>query len=156
MSRVQDPDREQFLKDIETRYGGSVEQSTFSLFYADSDHNLREYGVSVFRVNGRLYYEDYKRDNMLFGIRLPDGKKGKEYVKFSSSFSPSDIIGTRKVRKSDAKACASGYRSLEKVRTAGLFGRIFFDIVTELRLSDGRVLYFQFMDRTVEKDILKA
>ena len=72
---------------------------------------------------------------------------------FESSFKPSDVIQIRKVKKKNARKCALGYMDLSKLRKFNPVLGILSESATEFTLRDGRVLFFQFMDKSVENMI---
>ncbi|MBR5669183.1 MAG: hypothetical protein IKX15_06185, partial [Spirochaetales bacterium] len=65
-----DNDSEAFLNEIEQRRGGSITFKTFSTFYADSDGNVRDYGVFLSLVNGVFWFQDFEHESSFLGFRL--------------------------------------------------------------------------------------
>ena len=72
------------------------------------------------------------------------------YEMFESSFSPSDVLSIRKVRKKAARRCALGYSDFSKLRKLNPVTGILSESATEFTLRDGRRLYFQLIDKAVE------
>ena len=153
MSRTADSDSESFLAEIEARHGGQISFKTFSTFYADNDGNVRDYGVFFYMIDGTFWYQDFEHERSFLGFRLNKPKDEPEYKMFESSFNPSDVQDIRIVRKNRARSCAMGFRDFGKLSKAGFLTRLFCETATEFKLTDGRVLYFQFMDRTAGKMI---
>ena len=156
MSTVTDADAKAFLSEIEIRRGGTIGYKTFSTFYADNRGTVRDYGVFFYDVNNHFWFEDFEHETNFFGFRIKPGKNTPKYEKYESDFDPGDVETVRTVRKKAAKKFVSGYIKAEKVRTANLLGRLFSEVVTEIKMKDGKIMYFQFIDKTVEKMIEKS
>ena len=147
-----DNDSEAFLNDIEQRRGGKITFKTFSTFYADSEGNVRDYGVFIYMVNGTFWFQDFERDRNFLGFKLSK-RRDEEYVMFESSFSPLEVVSARIVLKKAARNCALGYRDFSKLREANPVIGFLAETATEIRLRDGKTLYFQLIDKTIPKMI---
>lgn len=147
-----DNDSEAFLNDIEQRRGGKITFRTFSTFYADSDGNVRDYGVFLYMVNGVFWFQDFEHENSFLGFKL-SRRRDEEYEMFESSFSPLDVVSSRTVMKKAARYCATGHRDFSKLRKANPVIGFLSETATEIKLNDGRTMYFQLMDKTVLKMI---
>ena len=155
MPQVRSQEELEFLRDLETRRGASVGYRTFSTFYADSDGNVRDFGVFFYQCQDRFWYEDFDHEPTFLGIKLRPRRGDYKYEKFEASFSPLEVVSIRKVVKSKARNCALGYMSFEKLKEANPVLSFFRETVTEFRLSDGRQLFFQLLDKTVQNMIEK-
>jgi len=155
MPQVESREELDFLRDLEQRRGEPIGYRTFSTFYADSDGNVRDFGVFFYHCKDRFWYEDFEHEPTFLGIKLRPRKSEEKYEKFESSFSPLDVVSIRKVVKSNARNCALGYMSFDKLKTANPVLSFFRETVTEFCLSDGRKLYFQLIDKTVPNMIEK-
>ena len=144
-----DDESRAFLEDLETRRSGSITYRTFSTFYADSLGKVCDYGVFLYMVDGVFWFQDFEHVPSFLGFRLPVKNK-EEYRMFESSFSPSDVLSIRKVRKKAARRCALGYSDFSKLRKLNTVTGILSESATEFTLKDGRRLYFQLIDRAVE------
>ena len=156
MPQVKSREELDFLQDLEKRRGNPIGYRTFSTFYADSDGNVRDFGVFFYQCQDRFWYEDFDHEPTFLGIKLKPRRSDYKYEKFESSFSPLDVVSIRKVVKSKARNCALGYASFEKLKAANPVLSFFRETVTEFRLSDGRLLYFQLIDKTVRDLIEKS
>ena len=144
-----DNDSEAFLNDIEQRRGGSISFKTFSTFYADSDGNVRDYGVFLYMVNGTFWFQDFERENTFLGFKL-SRRRDEEYEMFESSFSPLEVVSFRTVLKKAARKCATGFKDFAKLKKANPVIGLLAETVTEVKLENGRTLYFQLMDKSVQ------
>ena len=152
MNQVMDDETREFLGQIEQRRGGAITYKTFSTFYADSLGKVCDYGVFFYVVDNVFWFQDFEHVPNFLGFRLP-ARKEEEYQMFESSFSPSDVISIRKVSKKGARKVALGYKDHSKLRKFNPITGILSESATEFTLRDGRILFFQFMDRSVEKMI---
>ncbi len=149
MQRSTDADTEAFIKDIEQRRGGSITYRTFSTFYADSDHKVCDFGVFLYQVNDEFWFEDFEHEPSFLGFKLKTRKELDRYEKFESSFKPQDVESIRTVTKKAARSFAIGQIDYTKLKTAIVLRQLLAEVVTEIRLKDGKVMFFQFMDKTV-------
>ena len=101
MPQVESREELDFLRDLEQRRGEPIGYRTFSTFYADSDGNVRDFGVFFYHCKDRFWYEDFEHEPTFLGIKLRPRKSEEKYEKFESSFSPLDVVSIRKVVKSD-------------------------------------------------------
>lgn len=138
-----DLDAQEFLKKLEETHGGKIDRKSFSLWYGDSEGNIREFGVFLYRINGVYYYEDFKRRASILGFTVPD-KKQNEYVKFERSFSSEDVESTEVVRKAEARKAIETGRNAKK---AGVFSRLFLDTVLKVQLKDSTFRFFQLVEK---------
>lgn len=146
-----DKEREAFLNEIEQRRGGKVTYRTFSTFYADSDGNMRDFGL-FYMVNGIFWFQDFERDNSFLGFRF-NRFKTEEFIPFESSFSPLEVVSYRTVLKKFTRKCAMGQKDFSKLHKAPPVISLLSETVTEIRLQSGKTMYFQFADKTVLKMI---
>ena len=141
-------DSEAFLNDIEQRRGGSITFKTFSTFYADSDGNVRDYGVFLYMVNGVFWFQDFEHESSFMGFKL-SRRRDEEYEMFESSFSPLEVVSFRTVMKKAARRCATGFKDFSKLRKSNPVLGFLSETVTEVKLQSGKTMYFQFMDKSV-------
>ncbi len=156
MPHVASQEEMEFLKELEVRRGTPIGYRTFSTFYADTDGNLCDFGVFLYESGGRFWYRDFEHEPSFLGFKLRKRKDDPKYVMFESSFSPLDVVSFRKVVKASVRACVFGTRAFEKLKKANPVLSFFREVVTEFRLSDGRALYFQLIDKTVQQIIEKT
>ena len=150
-----DNDSKAFLNDIEQRRGGKITFKTFSTFYADSKGNVCDYGVFLYMVDGTFWFQDLERDRNFLGFKLRK-RSDEVYEMFESSFSPLDVVSFRTVMKKAARNCALGFRDFSKLRKANPVIGFFAETATEIRLRDGKTMYFQLMDKSVRNMIEQA
>ncbi len=152
VTQVMDDESRAFLADIEQRRGGQITYKAFSTFYADNKGKVCRYGVFFYQVDGVFWFQDFEYVPNFLGFRL-SRRKDEEYVMFESSFSPSDVVSIRRVKKKAAINCALGFKDFSKLRKYNPLTGFMSETATEFGLRDGRLLYFQFMDKTVENMI---
>ncbi len=153
MQSSTDAETQAFLDDIEKRRGGSITYRTFSTFYADSNHKVCDFGVFFYEVNGEFWFEDFEHQPSFLGFKLKTRKELSKYEKFESSFKPQDVEAIRTVTKKAARSYAIGNVDYSKLKNAIVLRQLLSEVVTEIRMKDGRVMFFQFMDKTVIKKI---
>lgn len=149
MQRNSEAETEAFLKDIEQRRGGSISYRTFSTFYADSNHKICDYGVFFYQVNDEFWFEDFEHEPSFLGFRIRIRRDEQKYEKFESGFKPQDVESVRTVTKKAARSYACGRIDYSRLKGAIVLRQLLSEVVTEIRLKDGRVMFFQFMDKTV-------
>lgn len=131
----------QFLAEREQRFGGKIVWRAFSLFYGDSEGNIRENGVLVFQIGNTFYYEDFeKTQNNILGIKV-EPKNKTEYVKFEGSFKAINVRGIDYVKRSDAINYIKG--KTQKVRTVSAAARFFKEVVMSIEFEDGTMKFFE-------------
>ena len=148
MTTRNDNDSEAFLNDIEQRRCGKITFKTFSTFYADSDGNVRDYGVFLYMVNGTFWFRDFEHESNFLGFKLKK-RSDDVYEMFESSFSPIDVVSSRTVMKKAARNCALGFRDFAKLKKANPVIGFLAETVTEIKLKDGRLMYFQLMGKDI-------
>ena len=149
-----DEETKAFLADIEQRRGGQISFKTFSTFYADNSGKLCRYGVFFYRVNGMFWFQDFEHVPSFLGFNLTR-KKDSEYQMFEACFSPSDVVSIRKVWKKSVIKCAMYGKDFFKLRRFNPVLGFLSESATEFTMKDGRLLYFQFMDKTVQNMIIR-
>lgn len=149
-----DEETKAFLADIELRRGGQITFKTFSTFYADNSGKLCQDGVFFYRVGGQFWFQDFEHVSTFLGFILTK-KKDPDYQMFESSFSPSDVVSIRKVWKKSVIRCALYGKDFFKLRTFNPVLGFLSESATEFTMKDGRLLYFQFMDKTVQEMIIR-
>ncbi len=138
-----DSETQEFLKKIEETHGGKIDKKTFSLWYGDSEGNIREFGVFIYRINGVYHYEDFKRRASILGFTVPD-KKADEYVKFERSFTFDEIESTLIVKKASARKYIETGKAIKK---AGFIARLLLDTVLMVQFKDSTVKFFQLVEK---------
>ena len=154
MGQVMDEETKAFLADIEQRRGGQITFKTFSTFYADNSGKLCQDGVFFYRVGGQFWFQDFEHVSTFLGFILTK-KKDPDYQMFESSFSPSDVVSIRKVWKKSVIRCALYGKDFFKLRRFNPVLGFLSESATEFTMKDGRLLYFQFMDKTVQEMIIR-
>ncbi|MGI6433533.1 MAG: hypothetical protein ACOXZ4_06855 [Sphaerochaetaceae bacterium] len=146
----------QFLTELENRHGGPIGYKTYSTWFASTDGTIREFGVFLYEINGVFYYEDFERMPSLFGFSLKPSKKRPAYVKMEGSFDPAAVISCTEVSKSQAQACADGYKAYDQIPEATVVQRIFSPLVSRLVFKEGHALFFEVIDRKAFKALFKG
>jgi hypothetical protein len=137
---------ENMIEDLEQEFNGKIRWRTFSIWYADSDENVRMYGVFVFLIDNVFHFRDYKHVKTILGIEIKD-KHPEEYVPFNGSFRLEDVKNICRVTKKKALKCI---RSGQKATVSPLIARIFMDTVLLVDTGD-KQYFFQFPDKEFRK-----
>ena len=138
---------QQFIQDLEARFGGSITYRTYSTWFASNEGVSREFGVFVFVINGVFYFEDFERKPAIFGFALKARKNEPKYVKFERSFKASDVKSITLVSKSKALSCADGYIKQESIQAANRYEKLLRPLVTRLVLVDGTTYFFELIEQ---------
>ncbi|NLA93314.1 MAG: hypothetical protein GX842_07795 [Spirochaetales bacterium] len=144
-----------FIEELEERHGGKVEYRTFSTWFASNQGVVREFGVFIYEINGVFYYEDFERKPSLFGFSLRPRKNRPPYVKLEGSFKPEAIVSVSRVAKSQAAACAAGYRTQESLPPAGTLQKIFSSLVTRVVLDDGKTYFLELLNHKEFEQVVR-
>lgn len=134
------------IDSLEKEFNGKIKWRTFSLWYADSDSNVRPYGGFLFLIDNVFRFRDYKHVKKVLGIEIKD-KNPEKYVQFNSSFNLEDVRNVCRVTKRKALRCIAGRR---KATASPLIARIFMDTVLLVDTGD-KQYFFQFPDKEFRK-----
>ena len=134
------------IDSLEKEFNGKIRWRTFSLWYDDSDSNLRPYGVFLFLIDNVFHFRDYKHVKKVLGIELKD-RHPEEYVPFNGSFRLEDVTGVYRVTKRKALKCIAGR---QKATASPLIARIFMDTVLLVDTGD-KQYFFQFPEKEFRK-----
>lgn len=132
-----------FLNEREERFGGKITWRGFSLFYGDSNGNIREKGVFVFKIGKIFHFEDFEVTQKFLGLPIFNKKSDAEskYVKFEGSFDPSEITNSYYVKRSDAVLFVNG--KSPKAKPVSKLSRFFKEVVLAFEFENGSVKYFE-------------
>ncbi|MGX8685741.1 MAG: hypothetical protein ACSW73_02825 [Spirochaetales bacterium] len=86
------------IESLEQEFNGKIRWKSFSIWYADSDSNLRPYGVFLFLIDNVFRFRDYKHVKTVLGFEIKE-KNPEEYVPFNGSFNLEDIKFVTKLTK---------------------------------------------------------
>ncbi|MDC7245576.1 MAG: hypothetical protein PQJ47_06660 [Sphaerochaetaceae bacterium] len=139
-------DAQEFIDNLEKRFGGKVDYRTYSTWFASTEGIIREFGVFIYEINGIFHFEDFERKAALFGIALTSKKKKPEYVKMEGSFERDQIESITQVTKSKATSCAKQSIKASMIPTASTLERIFSPLVTRVALKDGTNYFFELIN----------
>jgi len=142
-----------FIETLERKRGYPIGWRTYSTYYANSNGIIREYGVFLYEAGDEFWYEDFEREPTFLGFKLAKSKNAQKYVKYEAGFASNDVLQIRVVRKKDAQAVAKGIKTDKQVKTASTLARLFYQCVTEVKLRDGSLLYFELPDKTLQQKI---
>ena len=135
----------EFIKELETRLGSRITWRTFATWFGSSEGQIREYGVFLCALeDGRFYAEDFERLPQILGYTIRQKNRPK-YEKYSIIFPKESIKSISVVRKSQAES-SSRAASRVPLSPAGRFSRIFFPLVTQVVLDDGRIYFFELIE----------
>ncbi len=142
-----DEEAQEFIDNLETRYGGKITWKTFATWYGCSDSTFREYGVFIFKINDTLYFEDFEKKYSLFGMELKTKKKNKvKYVKLERQIEIKDIKNVYKVSQANALDVIKNKKDPKSIKSINLFDKLFRKSVTAIALEDGTYHYFELLN----------
>jgi hypothetical protein len=140
-----DNDSQQFLKNLEERFGGKITYRTFATWFATSDNVLREFGVFLFKINGNYHYEDFERIPSLLGFPLRPRKNKVPYEKLEGSFAASSIKNISVVTKNSAMRSIYSNIPADQITEATFLQKLLFRLVTKVELDDNSALFFELI-----------
>jgi len=144
---------QQFIQDLEARFGGPITYRTYSTWFASNEGITREFGVFIFVIDGVFHFEDFERKPAIFGFALKPKKNEPKYIKLERSFRATEVINVTLVSKAKALSCADGYIKQETIYAANRLEKLLRPLVTRLVLSDGITYFFELIE---QKKFLQA
>ncbi|MFA6689637.1 MAG: hypothetical protein ACOX6K_07735 [Sphaerochaetaceae bacterium] len=142
-----DDDTKKFLTELEQKHGGPVRWRTYATWYGNADGTLREYGVFLYVIGNRFYFEDFERVPSILGYALKPKKNAPPYVKYEGSFSADEIVRTQVVTKSLALDCIRGRGKSANIKEAGLIDKVFRQLVLLVETEEEGTFFLELMDR---------
>ncbi len=141
-----------FIRSLEEKYKGTIGWKVFSIWYGDSNGNIRDYGVMLFQMDDGLFrFHDYKHIQKFLGIEIHP-KNEEPYVPFDGSFRAEDVTEIVTVtRKDAARSINKGIRP----RRANILQRLFSETVSMV-CTPRTTFYFEFPDREFREMIFKT
>ena len=140
---MDDIDTKAFLKEREDKLGSKIIWRTYATFFAQLGKEKRNYGVFVYSDGDTINIEDFERVPAIFGIALSSRRKKDEYVKLEISFKIDDIESIRLVTRHSADLSCSKGQDLAK--SPSFLGAFFRKLVTEVKMKDGSIFFFELM-----------
>jgi len=139
-------DAKKFIENLEARYGGQVGYRTYSTWFASDAGVIREFGVFIYEIDGIFHFEDFERKPSMFGFSIKPRKNQPAYIKMEGSFLPETIQSVTIVPKSQASACAEGYREQSSIAPASSLQKLFSPLVTRVVIHNGPTYFFELIN----------
>jgi len=153
---MEDKETTDFIKEIENRRGGKMKYRTYSTWFADNTGNIREYGVFLYQIDETFYFEDFEKENRIFGIPLTRRKKNqKQYIKLEGSFNVKDIKSITLVSKSNAESYCRSDNKAQLPPPASTISRIFNRLITMVELENGKIFFLELIDQKKFKETME-
>lgn len=135
-----------FLDKLEAEYGGRITWKTFSTWYGCSDSVLREFGVFLFKIGDRFYFEDFEKNSSIFGMQIGSSKKKKaQYIKLKRSIDSKNIKNVFKVTQAKALDVIKYGKDPSTLKETTLIEKIFRKSVTAVVLENGIHHFFELL-----------
>jgi len=141
----------EFWQEKEAHYGGTLEYRSFCRFLGGTAEGASELSGLLFLVNGKLIFEDFEREDGIFGFLIR--RKKSAYKKTVMEMPVSDIRGLRQISQGTAQSRIAGLAGPSRPMSAA--ARFFSVVIHELEMADGNSLFFEIMDKSSLKDALK-
>ena len=141
MFEKQENDASKFWEEREKMRGGKVSFFTFATFLGRSNDKALNLGGLLYIIDGKIFFEDFEKDNWLFKIL----SRKKTYEKTEFDIKRDDIVETRIVTKNMALNCISGIIEDSDTKPLGGLQAALFQKVFQLRLKSGYSLFFEIM-----------
>ncbi|MDD4082435.1 MAG: hypothetical protein WC162_09100 [Sphaerochaetaceae bacterium] len=153
---MEDKETTDFIMEIENRRGGKMKYRTYSTWFADNSGNIREYGVFLYQIDRTFYFEDFEKENRIFGIPLSRKKKNqKEYVKLEGSFKVEDVKSITLVSKNSALGYCQSKNISNLPSPANVFSKLFNRLITMVELEGEKVLFLELIDQKKFNQIME-
>jgi hypothetical protein len=138
-----------FWEEKEREKGGKVTFFTFATFLGISSEKQVNTGGLLYTIDGKIYFEDFERENWFSKIL---GKRQK-WEKTEFSVEREDIAELKKVSKNTALNCITGLVPDTETKPVSRVFQFLAQSVLQIRLKRG---YSLFLDIMREKDFLAA
>lgn len=149
-------DAKKFIENLEARFGGKVGYRTYSTWFASDTGIIREFGVFIYEIDNIFHFEDFERKPSMFGFSIKPSKKQPAYIKMEGSFLPETIESITIVPKSQATACAQGYREQASIAPANALQKLFSPLVTRVVVKDGPTYFFELINHKEFTQIIRG
>ncbi|MBK5201752.1 MAG: hypothetical protein JJE21_09535 [Spirochaetaceae bacterium] len=142
-----DEDTEIFISDLEKKFGGKLTWRTFSTWYGCSDGIQREFGVFMFQIEDTFHFEDFKKENLIFGIKMgtSSNKKREPFVKLEREFNKNQIKSINTTTRSIANNIINKKLNSSAITNINLIDKLFKKLVTAVTLKDGTIHFFELI-----------
>lgn len=139
-------DAAEFLQSLEDKWQGHITWKTFSTWFACTDGTIRDYGIFMVKINNTFFFQDFERENAIFGMKLTTKKKKQKFVLMEGSFHKDEVTDVYQVTQVNARAIVEKGKSVDSVKKATKVDKLFKKIVTLVKLKNGTALFFEFLD----------
>jgi len=147
--KTTDDESRKFWEEKEREKGGKVDFFTFATFLGTSSERQVNTGGLLYTIAGRIYFEDFERENWFSKIL---GRRQK-WEKTEFSIDRNDIAEFKRVSKNSALNCITGLVADTETRSISPIVQFLAQSVLQIRLKRG---YSLFLDVMREKDFLTA
>ncbi len=149
----QEMDAESFLRSLENQNGGPLEWKTYAFYLgAAGEGNPRSLGGLMYVVAGRIFFEDFERENSLLKLF---GRRQK-YEKFKIEAPLASLKECRSVSAFDARRVINGKLAAEQVSPLGSVQKIIHKRTEELLFDDGSAWFLEMYDRGGLDELMKG
>ena len=142
-----DEETEIFISDLEKKFGGELTWRTFSTWYGCSDGIQREFGVFMFQIGDTFHFEDFEKENLIFGMKIgTNNKKKKEpFVKLERAFEKDQIQSINTTTRSIANNIIRKRLDPSAIKNVNIIDKLFKKLVTAVILKDGTIHFFELI-----------
>lgn len=140
-----DDDTKDFLEQLETKHNGKMGWRTFSTWYGCSDGTFREFGVFLYKINDTFYFEDFERNQSIFGFLIHTNKKKKEFIKMEREIEAAQIDKVITTTRKNALQIIKT-ENTQILKSASLFEKMLFKTVSAVILKDGSIHFFELVN----------
>ena len=141
---MQNSQAEEFWRQKEIQYSGTITFRTFTRFLGALGDDKRDLTGLLYIINGQLIFEDFEKEGGLFGLLFKAKKSTYEKTVFSIDIS--QIAEIKEISQGAASSRLSG--NPQPAKPISKIGKIFSVVVTEITATDGNSYYFEIMDKT--------
>lgn len=139
-----DEDTKAFLDELETKHNGKLGWRTYSTWYGCSDGTYREFGVFLYKINDTFYFEDFERNQSIFGFMVNTKKKKKKFIKMEKEFKISEIKNIITTTRKNALSVIKD-NNPALLKNANSFEKLFFKTANAILLNDGTIHFFELV-----------
>lgn len=147
----------ELLQELEEANGGKVLYKTYAILYCTSDEaaELKQLAGLLYTVGDTLYFEDFEKQDTLFGFIMPKKKKAK-YEKFKIRLPLSEISDIYPVRSAGGKAVAEGKLDVSALKPATSFFSRFSQTALYIGKKQGGYWILEVLDeRETSRELIK-
>jgi hypothetical protein len=135
-------DPEEFWKEREEQFGGTVEMQTFARFMGNSNTEYQDLPGILYEINNMLVFEDFEKENWF--LKLLQRESDYEKTEFRIPLDEIEVI--QNVAKGHAMDSINGSIDSREIPPITRFKQILFGSVTQILMKNGISYFFEILN----------